>query len=105
MTTRSVPSSRAALAPTDTFPRRHIGPDEAEVREMLEALGYRSLDELIDATIPADIRLRRELRLPAARGEHELLDELHALAARNEAFRSPIALGYYHPITPPLVHP
>jgi len=68
MTTRPVPASAAALAPTDTFPRRHIGPDEAEVREMLATLGYRSVEELIEATIPEGIRLRRSLRLPAARG-------------------------------------
>ena len=103
MSTRSVPLSTAALAPTDTFPRRHIGPDEGEVREMLETLGYRSLEELIEATIPEGIRLRRELRLPAARGEHELLDLLHALASRNEVFRSFIGMGYYDCITPPVV--
>src|SRR5438045_1110055 len=103
MSTRSVPLSTAALAPTDTFPRRHIGPDEAEVREMLEALGYASLEELIAATIPEGIRLERELRLPAARGEHELLDELHALASRNQVFRSFIGMGYYDCITPPVI--
>jgi glycine dehydrogenase len=104
MSTRSVPASAAsALAPTDTFPRRHIGPDEAEVREMLAALGYTSLEELIAATVPAGIRLRGELRLPPPRGEHELLDELHAIAARNQVFRSFIGMGYYDCITPTVI--
>ena len=45
MTTRSVPvRATEALTPTDTFPRRHIGPDEPEVAEMLRALGYASLE-------------------------------------------------------------
>jgi len=48
MTTRSVPvPAREALSPTDTFPRRHIGPDEAEVKEMLRVLGYSSLEDLM----------------------------------------------------------
>jgi glycine dehydrogenase len=104
MTTRSAPvSAKTALASTDTFPRRHIGPDEAEVAEMLRALGYSSLDDLIAATVPEAIRLRRELRLPEPRGEHELLDELRAIALRNEVFRSFIGMGYYDCITPPVI--
>src|SRR5688572_4714290 len=49
------------LGPADTFVRRHIGPDEAEVREMLEFLGFESLEQLSDATVPESIRLRRPL--------------------------------------------
>ncbi len=45
------------LRRTDTFVPRHIGPDEEEVREMLDTLGYESLDALIDATVPESIRL------------------------------------------------
>jgi glycine dehydrogenase len=104
MTTRSVPvRATEVLTPTDTFPRRHIGPDEAEVVEMLRALGYTSLEELIAATVPEGIRLRRELRLPEPRGEHELIDDLHEMAARNEVFRSFIGMGYYDCITPPVI--
>jgi len=103
MSTRSVPVSAAALAPTDTFPRRHIGPDEAEVAEMLRVLGYAGLDDLIADTVPAGIRLGRPLRLPDARGEHELLDELHEIAERNQVFRSFIGMGYYDCVTPPVI--
>ncbi|HEV7500735.1 MAG TPA: glycine dehydrogenase (aminomethyl-transferring), partial [Vicinamibacteria bacterium] len=103
MSTRSLPVSAAALAPTDTFPRRHIGPDEAEVGEMLRALGYGSLDELVADTVPAGIRLGRELRLPDPRGEHELLADLHAMASRNQVFRSFIGMGYYDCVTPPVI--
>jgi glycine dehydrogenase len=104
MSTRSIPAPAAAtLASADTFPRRHIGPDEAEITEMLRLLGYTSLDELVAAIVPEGIRLRRALALPAPRGEHELLDDLHEMAARNEVFRSFIGMGYYDCITPPVV--
>src|SRR5205814_37633 len=96
-------TSRSSLAPTDTFPRRHIGPDEAEVTEMLALLGYASLEELVAATIPEGIRLRRRLRLPEARGEHEMLEELRGMAARNEVFRSFLGMGYSDCITPPVI--
>jgi glycine dehydrogenase len=93
------------LAPSDTFARRHIGPSESDVAEMLAALGYRSLAELVDATVPAAIRLARPLqlgdRLPL--GEHELIEELHNLAADNHVLRSFIGQGYYGTITPPVI--
>ena len=69
------------LGPTDTFVRRHIGPSDDEIREMLETLGLSSLDELTDATVPENIRLRRPLKLGPARGEHELLEELKKAGA------------------------
>jgi glycine dehydrogenase len=104
MSTRSIPvSAAAALAPTDTFPRRHIGPDDGEITEMLRLLGYTSLEDLISAIVPEAIRLRRELHLPEPRGEHELLDDLHEMAGGNEVFRSFIGMGYHDCITPPVV--
>src|SRR4029453_16714847 len=104
MTTRSVPvPAREALSPTDTFPRRHIGPDEAEVGEMLRVLGYASIEELIAAPVPDGIRLRRDLRLPEPRGEHELIDDLHEMAAKNEVFLSFLGMGYHDCITPPVI--
>jgi glycine dehydrogenase len=92
-----------ALAPTDTFVHRHIGPNEAEQREMLALLGYASLDEMIDATVPSGIRLNRELNLGGERGEHELLIELAEIAKKNKVYRSFIGQGYYGTITPPVI--
>jgi glycine dehydrogenase len=93
------------LAPSDTFARRHIGPSNPEVAEMLAVLGYKSLDELADATVPAAIRLNKPLelgeRLPLS--EHELLEELRNLAADNQVLRSFIGQGYYDTITPGVV--
>jgi glycine dehydrogenase len=91
------------LAPTDTFVRRHVGPDEAEVREMLAALGLRSLDELVDQTVPRGIRLRRALELGPERGERELLEELRGIAGKNRVFRSYIGMGYSNTIVPAVI--
>ena len=87
----------------DRFDRRHIGPRVGEIREMLELLGYASLDELSDAVVPRSIRLDRALELPAARGEREVLASLRQRARRNESFRSFIGLGYHDCITPPVI--
>src|SRR5882724_1030729 len=56
-------SDKPLLTPSDTFVHRHIGPDAADVRQMLDLLGYESLEDLIDATIPAYIRLKRSLEI------------------------------------------
>lgn len=95
--------SDSVLGPTDTFIHRHIGPNEAEQREMLGLLGFSSLDELIDATVPPAIRLKRELKLGRPRGEFELLQELAGIAKRNKVARSFIGQGYYGTITPPVI--
>jgi glycine dehydrogenase len=100
----SSPNNRdRLLAPTDTFVRRHIGPDEREVGEMLSAVGCKSLDQLIDETVPASIRLRRPLALGPERGEHELLAELKQSASANQVFRSFLGLGYHGTIVPPVI--
>ena len=91
------------LAPSDTFARRHIAPTDAEIAEMLAALGYASLDELADATVPAGIRLARPLALGEPLGEHELIEELENLAADNHVLRSFIGQGYYDTITPAVI--
>jgi glycine dehydrogenase len=87
----------------DRFARRHIGPDEQQVDEMLRSVAASSLDELIDQTIPATIRWRRPLRLPAPKSEHELLEQLHSIASKNEVWRSFIGMGYSDCITPPVI--
>jgi len=95
------------LAPSDTFVHRHLGPDDAEVQEMLGILGCPTLDALCAETIPASIRLKRDLdfgeRLARPRGEHELLAELRGIAEKNQVFRSCIGQGYHGTITPPVI--
>src|SRR6185436_17084311 len=91
------------LAPSDTFPRRHLGPSDADVAEMLKTIGLPSLQALIDATVPKSIRLEKPLQLPAARSESEALAELKALASRNHVFRSYLGMGYADTLTPPVI--
>ncbi len=99
----SAVSSRDSLAALDTFPRRHIGPNTADVAQMLALLGVDSLDALIEQTIPADIRLKKPLNLPAALSESQALAQLHSMAMKNKVFRSFIGMGYYDTITPPVI--
>ena len=91
------------LFPSDTFVRRHIGPSDEEVREMLAFLGFESLEKLADATVPEAIRLRRPLALGPPRAENELLAELKEIASQNKVLRSFIGQGYYDTITPPVI--
>ncbi len=88
---------------TDRFVDRHLGPRESELREMLDTLGYRTLDELMDATLPAGIRSRTPLDLEAPRSEFEALAELKGIAERNQIFRSFIGMGYHDTVVPPVI--
>ncbi len=93
----------AVLSATDRFSDRHIGPSDEDVRGMLETLELDSLGQLIDATVPEAIRLRRPLDLPAGISERALLERAAELADKNEVFRSYIGLGYSGTITPPAI--
>ena len=92
-----------SLEHPDRFATRHIGPDADETKQMLRAVGASSLDELIDQTIPASIRLRRPLSLPAARSEHDLLELAHAISQKNDVWRSFLGMGYHDCVTPPVI--
>jgi len=95
-------SNRDLLAPTDSFARRHLGPDAAEEAAMLRLLGQPSLDALVDAAVPAAIR-RGPMNLPPALGESAALAELRGIARQNQIFRSFIGLGYHDTVTPGVV--
>ena len=88
---------------SDPFHSRHIGPDAAEVGEMLAAIGAASMETLIDETIPDRIRLRQRLDLPDGLSEDRFLRELRQIASRNRPFKSYIGLGYYDCVTPSVV--
>src|SRR5213079_1569592 len=87
----------------NSFARRHIGPSEAEVAQMLGEVGFENLDSLIDAAVPKNIRLDRQLKLPEAKSEAEALAELGAISRKNTVARSFIGTGYYDCITPPVI--
>ncbi len=85
------------------FARRHIGPSEGDVSQMLSALGCDSLDALVDQVVPEAIRLRTEMALPQALNEEAALKKLRATLSANKVGRSFIGLGYYDTFTPPVI--
>jgi len=91
------------LEDREDFLHRHIGPDETEIRGMLETLGLTSLDELIERTIPADIRSTRPFNLPPPRSERVIEDTLRRMRARNQVYTSLIGTGYYDTILPNVI--
>jgi glycine dehydrogenase len=93
----------SSLSPLDTFPRRHIGPDPLEQQAMLTAIGVKSLNELIDQTLPPTIRLPKPLTLPHAHSESEALASIKTLASKNKVFKSFLGMGYYDTITPGVI--
>ncbi|MDZ7371695.1 MAG: aminomethyl-transferring glycine dehydrogenase [candidate division KSB1 bacterium] len=86
-----------------SFIKRLVGPSEAQQAEMLEAIGVSSLDELIEQTIPRDIRLQKPLNLPPPMDEREVLQHVDELARKNVVARSYIGLGYYNTVTPSVI--
>ena len=91
------------LTPIDGFARRHIGPTPTEIQQMLDVLSIDSLNDLIDKTVPAAIRLPQPLELLAAKSEYAALAELQEIASKNQVFRSYIGTGYHDCITPPVI--
>jgi len=87
----------------NVFSSRHIGPDNAEKSAMLEAIGVKSIQELIDKTIPSHIRLNGELNIGEAMTEQEYLQHVTALGNQNKVFKSFIGLGYNETITPSVI--
>ena len=85
------------------FIPRHIGPNEADQQHMLEAIGAPSLEALMQEVVPANIRMTRELDLPAPRAEADVLAEMKKIAAGNQVFRNYIGQGYYGTQTPNVI--
>ena len=93
----------ADLVDSREFARRHIGPDSADAQHMLRALGISSVAELLDATVPAAIRMVESLQLPEGVSETTALDELRGIARQNVVHTSLIGMGYYGTVTPPVI--
>jgi glycine dehydrogenase len=100
-------TSAKTAAPTgidpDSFIPRHIGPDDDDVAAMLSTLGRESIDDLIDATIPASIRIKKPLAFGEPSQEFEALNRLRRAMERNQVFQSFIGMGYYPTATPPVI--
>lgn len=87
----------------DKFSRRHIGISKNDEIEMLKEIGFNSLDELIDHTVPENIRLKEPLNLGKPISEFELNNHLRDLASKNKLYNSYIGMGYYSTITPAVI--
>ena len=85
------------------FVERHIGPNDAEIAQMLGTIGHPSLDAMTDAIVPGKIKSPAPLALPAAITEVEALAKIRAIADKNEVFRSFIGQGYYGTHTPNVI--
>jgi len=103
MTPTTTGASAPAAAGTDSFLQRHIGPDAADTRAMLDLLGYKSLDALIDATVPKRIRFQKPLAIHEGWSERDALQRLRQVASRNELYRSYLGMGYHDTFTPPVI--
>jgi glycine dehydrogenase len=87
----------------ERFESRHIGPDEAQVTEMLDIIGAKSIEQLIGETIPSAIRLKKPLNLPSALSEFDFLNSFKRIAEKNRIYKSFIGTGYYNTITPGVI--
>ncbi|MBC8345523.1 MAG: aminomethyl-transferring glycine dehydrogenase [Candidatus Marinimicrobia bacterium] len=88
---------------TQDFSRRHIGPNPREQQEMLSQLGFKSIQALIDKTLPKAIQVKSELNIGEGLDEFALLKRIKGIASKNIVARSYIGLGYYGTITPPVI--
>lgn len=85
------------------FASRHIGPQGTKRQDMLNTLGYQTLEDLIADIVPADIRMQDSLNLPAAKSETEAMEELRSILKKNKLLQSFIGQGYYGTITPSVI--
>lgn len=85
------------------FIPRHIGPNATDTKKMLKKIGAGSLDELINNTVPAAIRMNNTLNIPAAMSEHEYLKHIKDVSLKNKVFTNYIGQGYYDTITPSVI--
>lgn len=87
----------------DRFEFRHNGPNNEQQATMLSTIGVSTLDELIDKTVPENIRIRKPLNLPEALNEHQFLKEFKQIASKNKVYRSFIGMGYYETALPTVI--
>lgn len=88
---------------SEKFESRHNAPSATQIAEMLKVVKAKSVDEVIDQTVPANIRLKKALNLPAAQSEFEFLNEFKKMVSKNKIYKSYIGTGYYNCITPGVI--
>ncbi|MDA3780662.1 MAG: aminomethyl-transferring glycine dehydrogenase [Bacteroidales bacterium] len=87
----------------DKFINRHNGPRDNEINLMLKKIGVKTIDELIDKTVPSPIRLKNTVDLSKAMSEYEYMKHIREIASKNKVFDTYIGLGYYDTILPPVI--
>ncbi|MCK9339578.1 MAG: aminomethyl-transferring glycine dehydrogenase [Bacteroidales bacterium] len=87
----------------DDFTTRHNGPNNEETAKMLKTIGVKTMDELIEKTIPASIRLPKDLPLPDGMQEGEYLNVINALMSKNKVYKSYIGMGHYNTYVPAVI--
>jgi len=102
----SVKAPSSLFAALDTFPERHIGPDDHEASYMLSTLGYDSMDTFVGAAVPPKIRVSttsiNNVSIPAF-SESELYHRAKELGSWNKPFKSYIGMGYHNAVVPPVI--
>ncbi len=88
---------------SEKFETRHNAPDANQLADMLNVVKAKSVDELIEQTVPANIRLKKALQLPAAQSEFEFLKEFKKMMSKNKIYKSYLGTGYYNCITPGVI--
>ena len=88
---------------SDQFSQRHLGSRQPEIEQMLDAIGVKTMDELVSKTIPASILKEKAMNLPGALDEQSYLERLREIAGKNRSFQTYMGLGYYNTILPPVI--
>ncbi|CAB4384732.1 glycine dehydrogenase [Rhizophagus irregularis] len=99
----STPLKYDAFSPLDTFPRRHNGPSDTEIKAMLETIDVKDMEELVLKTVPANIRSKDALALEEGLTESELMERLKRIASKNKVYKSYIGMGYANTIVPSVI--
>ncbi|MFH0999985.1 MAG: aminomethyl-transferring glycine dehydrogenase, partial [Bacteroidota bacterium] len=88
---------------SDSFLKRHLGPRDHEIEQMLEKIGVSSLDQLIDQAVPKTIRLQKPLNLDEGLSEFEYFNKIREIASKNKLFKTYIGMGYYGTVMPAVI--
>ena len=88
---------------TELFLNRHIGPRQDEIKTMLNSIGLNSIEELIDETIPKNIRLNKDIQLEPSMSESDYLRHLKKVSSKNKVFKTYIGLGYNRSYMPAVI--
>ena len=89
---------------SNNFASRHNGvSNPAEEQKMLDVIGVKTMDELIEKAVPAAIRLKEAMPLPEGMSEYQFLNHVRSLAQKNKLYKSYIGMGYYGTVTPAVI--